>query len=577
MPKVLVPSMAADLDAELSANTAAVASKVTAAGQNYRNAYLKAFTELDGDIAGRLAAQHYLNNSTALYHDSVITMGFIPQIYSADELDFFAECAHTTYEILEAMTERYCSDASYRKLFGFSPVLEYLISLPTEYDVAIPITRIDIFCDLETHDFMFCEFNTDGSSAMNEDREICNALSLSETFKQASHSMELCSQELFDPWVEAFGEIYAHSSYEKKQAGKGKPTVALVDYQEKTTIKELEEFQVRFERAGYRCLICDVAGLSYQDGVLYGIDVGSAQAAPQTTQRTAPAAQQTTQRTAPAAQQTPTRIDAVYRRAVTSDIMIDLAEQEPDEKQTLAKLAQDGDAAGVYALIAAARDEAICLIGGFKTQVAHSKTAFRMLHHPETLAFLNEEQCCFVQEHVPFTTELSAETIAAHQVLENKQRFIIKPIDGYGTQGVYAGQSYGADEWDQLLNDCSHEGYVLQEYCPQYAAPNTVPIPLDKDGNPLFATPEQAAQATADEQFDPQKLTPFNLLTGLFVYGGKFAGVYMRAGADALIVGFRGGVTLGTFIADERGIPEKNAAGDSEKTNELSDANKTQI
>ena len=41
-----------------------------------------------------------------------------------------------------------------------------------KYDCNIPIARIDIFYDEETGGFKFCEFNTDGTSAMNEDREL---------------------------------------------------------------------------------------------------------------------------------------------------------------------------------------------------------------------------------------------------------------------------------------------------------------------------------------------------------------------------------------------------------------------
>ena len=517
-------------------------------GQRYRTLYEAAYHFLDGDLAGRLTAQRYLNASTAIYHGEVVSMGYIPMIYSTPELIRFEEIAHATYGILDTITERYCTDAAYRSLFGFSPLLEYLILLPTGYDISIPITRIDIFYKLESGDFKFCEFNTDGSSAMNEDREICNSLGLSTTFSHASEALRLSEdvylfpQELFDPWVETFLDIYAHSTHRNPS---GTPLVAIVDYLEKTTIHELEEFRTRFEQTGLRCLICDMRSLEYKNGILFGTDISP---------------------THPN-NKTPVILDAIYRRAVTSDIMEDLGamvgdgataaqdrlphvslEQELITPEVLANVQQ---AQGAIALIAAARDEAVCLIGGFKTQVAHSKTIFRMLHHPQTHAFLSVEQRNFIERHVPYTAELTKETASTLDALHNKDRYIIKPIDGYGTRGVFAGLNHSPAEWEPLLEERYGTGYVLQEYCQQYPCPNTLPVPIDALRKMSSSSDSDVELLMQSSSFARQQLIPYNVLTGLFVYGGQFSGVYVRAGTDALIVGFRGGVTLGTFIACE--------------------------
>ena len=504
--------------------------------ESFRQQYRETFLSVGGDIPGRLASQSSLNNSTAIYHDQVITMGFLPQIFSATELSYFNEIADTTYTILEAITQRYCTDADYRKLFAFSPLLEYLILLPTGYESTIPITRIDIFIDLESKAFKFCEFNTDGSSAMNEDREVCNAIALSETFVQMSEQVALRPQELFDPWVEAFCSIYEQSTHATARTAHEDKTVAIVDYADKTTIFELREFRKRFERAGLRCLICDVHDLIYRDGILYGTDMDA------------------DLDNSFSADKVPVRLDAIYRRAVTSDIIEDLTHEASQNQKSIItpeELATIQDTQGTTALLAATRDCAVCLIGGFKTQVAHSKTIFTMLHHPETLSFMDEEQRLFIQEHVPYTVRLSSESIHTLEVAGNKDRWIIKPIDGYASQGVHAGKSYSTSDWEKLLSECSAKGYVLQEYCEQYSMPNTLPVPFDDQGKPLFNSLETASHCIHEGSFDPLDLEPYNLLTGLFVYDGVFQGVYMRAGTDSLIVGFRGGITLGTFIADD--------------------------
>jgi hypothetical protein len=67
---------------------------------------------------------------------------------------------------------------------------------------------------------------------------------------------------------------------------------------------------------------------------------------------------------------------------------------------------------------------------------------------------------------------------------------------------------------------------------------------------PVFSTLDQAEQAVANGRFDPNRLQPYNILTGLFCYGGKFRGTYVRSGQHALIVGFHGGITLGSLLYD---------------------------
>ncbi len=138
--------------------------------------YQRHFENLDGDVPGRLAAQAYLENSTAVYHGSVIGMGFLPKLYDKAALSFFEDVVHTTYGILDVMTRHFIEDAQYRALFRFSPLLEQLILLPSEHGSTIPIARIDIFLNEQDGSFKFCEFNTDGTSAMSEDEGVSNAL-----------------------------------------------------------------------------------------------------------------------------------------------------------------------------------------------------------------------------------------------------------------------------------------------------------------------------------------------------------------------------------------------------------------
>ncbi|MDR1713747.1 MAG: circularly permuted type 2 ATP-grasp protein [Coriobacteriales bacterium] len=455
---------------------------------DYQEAYRQLFLSLGGDVAGRQAAQEYLDNSTAIYHDEVIGIAALPRICDMEQLLVLDTVASTTYSILSKVTRLYQRDAQYRQLFGFAPLLERLICLPTGYDSIIPIMRADIFLDLATMDFQFCEFNTDGTSAMNEDREGANALSRSATCQLAATQLLLQPQELFDNWVDGFLGIYAGS-----EQALSNPTVAIVDYAASGTLYEFEQFRQRFAARGLNCLVCDIPSLQWRDGVLYGSDLN-----PQ----------------APGYNR-PQRIDAIYRRAVSGEILAELLSRSPD-------------CCGAHALLHAVEQQAVTMIGGFNTHVAHSKRVFAVLHRPETMALLSDAEQDFIRQHVPYTTLLAERFIDLEAVKEDKNHWIIKPEDGYAAKGVHAGRDYTTDSWATLIDELANTNYIAQNYAAQQPVPNTRLTPIG---------------------LDPAQLEPWNLLTGLYLYNGRLSGLYVRAGQSGLIAGFAGGITVPTLLA----------------------------
>ena len=149
-------------------------------------------------------------------------------------------------------------------------------------------------------------------------------------------------------------------------------------------------------------------------------------------------------------------MDAIYRRAVTSDIMKHYEEV--------------GD------FIAAVKDNAVCLIGDFRTQIAHNKILYKILHLPQTQAFLTEEENAFVKAHVPMTCD--------------------------------------ANEWKEHFykeRNNADSTYLIQEFCVPY---QTMNIDLAQGEHTFF---------------------PVYNLTGLFTYGGKFRGVYSRISKSEII------------------------------------------
>ena len=398
----------------------------------------------------------YINGSTAKYHGRCVSTLYVPKLFTREDIRIFEHLIDVLYGIFGKVTAHYRSDASYRRLFGFPAELEELILRRPRYQSSIPIARIDIFYNEQTKDFKFCEFNTDGSSAMNEDRELNRGLRLTKAYQKLAAGYRLRTFELFDSWADTSLRIYRET-----KGASSHPHVAIVDFMESATNNEFEIFAESYRKMGATCEICEIRALRYENGRLHG-----------TAGRP---------------------IDLIYRRAVTGDIMKHFGE--------------------VADFIRAVKDEAVCLIGDFTTQLAHNKVLYQILHHPATQAFLTEEETAYVRAHVPYTARMTADDLPYEAILANQNGWILKPLDSYGSKGVFAGVEYASHaEWKEIVDAHRIEGYLAQEFCTPYLTKN---IDFSKGA-------------------DAEWIDVSNL-TGLFVYDGAFAGIYSRVSRGKMI------------------------------------------
>lgn len=415
----------------------------------------------------------YMNQSTAKYHGRCVSTLYVPKMFTPEDINCFEQLIETLYGIFDKVIERYRDDASYRELFGFPKKLEELILREPRYSCKIPVARIDIFYNEETKEFKFCEFNTDGSSAMNEDRELNRGLKLTLGYEQLAEKYQIRSFELFDSWVEESLKIYQETEHAVE-----KPYVAIVDFMESATNNEFEIFAESYRKHGVECEICEIRDLHYRDGRLYGI------------------------------KETP--IDMIYRRAVTSDIM-----KHYDEVQDF---------------ITAVTEEKVCLLGDFTTQIVHNKVLYQILHHPMTQSFLTGEENAYVKLHVPYTAAMDAEYVPYEDIISNKDNWILKPQDSYGSKGVFAGVEYESEkEWKEIVDSHRISEYLVQEFHVPYRTPN-----IDFSGG-------------ADTDF-----IQVSNLTGLFVYGGKFRGIYSRVSRGPIISTQYSEIALPSIVVEEK-------------------------
>ena len=76
-----------------------------------------------------------------------------------------------------------------------------------------------------------------------------------------------------------------------------------------------------------------------------------------------------------------------------------------------------------------------------------------------TQAVLTAEENAFIEAHLPKTEELDgvAERNGLEQIYEDKDDWIIKPVDSYAAKGVYAGVDYSHKEWKRIVESCRHQ------------------------------------------------------------------------------------------------------------------------
>lgn len=446
--------------------------------QQERAEYISTIKELDGDLAGREAALKFIEDSDIWVHGAPAPFPFVPYLYNASDLAYLQDVCTITHTILTKVITRFIEDPSYREIFHFPPEVERLILLPCGYGEKLPMGRFDLFLDEADRSFKFCEFNTDGSGAMSRDYMLGQALMQTETFRRFARNHKVEQFELFDSWVEAFMSTYRSDPY---AAERPHPTVCVTDFEESGVFSDFDRFVAAFERAGVPARFVDVRKFEFDGEQLTDPSDG-------------------------------TRIDAIYRRSVTSEII-----QHPGECD---------------ALIEAVAAGKVVLIGHFRTTVVHSKMVNVALFDPRTRAFLTQEERDFIDAHVPVTQRLRRdnEALDLAALKAEKDAWIVKPEDDYGAHGVYPGVDFNQEEWERIVEENLDCGYIAQEFY----TPRKVDIVLPQVPN--------NGDATRVEQWQS--------MPGFYQYNGKLVGFYCRLGQEGVIAIDHGGLCANSFKVD---------------------------
>ncbi|AGB41336.1 hypothetical protein Halha_1391 [Halobacteroides halobius DSM 5150] len=411
-----------------------------------------------------------LEDSYAYYNGRVIPFLYNPLFFNSTELDNFSHLVDKLNNILNKVVDEYLTSEEFRSYFDFSKKLEELILVDPGYECNLPMERCDIFY-YGKDKIKFCELNADGSSGMVKTNTLEQYFLESKAVNDLKEDYDLMYCDLLDSWIDTLLGNYNQFSVTKKD-----PNVAIMDFNSYGMESEFKFFKEKLEEEGLEAKIVDPRDLTYDKGDLYIDDF---------------------------------KIDLIYRRAVTTDLM--------DHYEEI------GD------FIAAYKNQDVCVVGPIRSQVIHNKIIFAILHDQDKVSFLTKEEQEFIEKYIPYTVVVDpADEEQIEYIKQTKDQLVLKPKDSYGSEGVTIGQDVAPKEWQNKLSNLEAEKYLAQEFC-------------------LVPEIKLATFTNQELNFESYKHT-----LGLFCYNQDLQGIYTRAGKENVIASATGCVTQPNFIVSRK-------------------------
>jgi glutathionylspermidine synthase len=145
---------------------------------------------------------------------------------------------------------------------------------------------------------------------------------------------------------------------------------------------------------------------------------------------------------------------------------------------------------------------------------------------------LSEEERRVIANYLPPTWLLSNETVEKRRVFARKDHFVLKPVYGFGGEGIVCGWEQSESEWVRSVAKAlrSRERYILQK-------------------------------RVNSRKFDLTFYSPSNELTkrrncsavvGMFMIGGRFSGAYIRAADTKGVINVANGAAVGVICETMR-------------------------
>jgi hypothetical protein len=346
-----------------------------------------------------------------MFGERPLCVAIRPQILTRRRYDQAVAAAAGVYSALGALEKALLTDAELRAELALEPEEERLAMADPGFRSSSPSARLDSFFAGEVR---FVEYNAESPAGMAYSDNLAavfGRLPVMKAFRKRFRGRFLPTRSR-----QLRSMLRAFRQWSK---GRGKPVIAIVDWQGLPTAPEFEMFKAFFEERGVKTLICDPRLLELRRGRLY------AEGKP---------------------------VNLIYRRVLTSELLA-----RGDETRALRDAYVAGDA---------------CVVNSFRAKLLHKKMSLALLSDDRYASLYTAADLEAIARHVPWTRKVR-EGATMHTgrhvpdlpafVLANRERMVLKPNDEYGGKGVVLGWTVDDHEWEQSLHVALSQSYVVQE------------------------------------------------------------------------------------------------------------------
>ena len=382
--------------------------------------------------------------------------------------------------IMNKISDLYYTDETAKTMFYLSPEETELADIPVGYHSRIQITRNDAF--MTDDKLMYIEFNADSPGGpMYSDVQ-------GDLIQQSDVFVELCKKFTVGRDLIMWQILRMLMTCYKEWGGKKEfPTICISAGSGGGTTPEFHAIVAWLKRMGFQAEFCGTTDWIYENGQL----------------------------------RTPSGLepDIIYRRGWIGDWI-----QHMD---------------GIKPIVAALRDRKVCLVNPLNSTLAANKSIFAVLQRPEILKTFTSDEQKVILTYLPWTrvfenckTDYHGQTIdMVKYVADNKDKFVLKPIDQYGGKDVIVGFATSTSDWSD---------WVEKAVAPRgkFVVQDAVEIPEEE--LPVFEGEEL--------KFAQKKIN-----VNFYCYGGIYTGGVVRSSDSPVInVHKGGGMTPIMFVDGER-------------------------
>jgi len=375
----------------------------------------------DGDRAAESAAALTEGQRARrlVFGDRPLCVALRPNLISRPQYDAITRASETLYSALGKLERALLTDADLRLELDLDPAEASLVLADPGFSESSPSARLDGFVG-EDGVIRYVEYNAESPAGMAYNDELAAVFATLPVMRAFKKKHRLTA-------FPVRGKQLAVLRRAHRPRGELR-TVAIVDWRGLPTLTEFEMFAAYFTSHGLRAIICAPEDLTYSRRTLRA---GG------------------------------TRIDVVYRRVLTSELLA-----KPEVARPLVRAYLDGT---------------VTVVNSFRAKLLHKKMSLALLSDERYAKLYTPAERKTIAMHIPWTRKMreghttykGAIVDLVELVMERRDRFVLKPNDEYGGKGVVLGWTVDQHEWEQTVLAGLTASYVVQERVsvPRYPFP----------------------------------------------------------------------------------------------------------